>query len=80
MMETEGDNEDKIPTDADMEIGDYLSRLADALAYCRDVEKEQGAAEQSYQFLIGCCFQRVWLMICNSPFSPLPPYTQWLPR
>ena len=51
----EGDNEDKIPADADMEISDYLNRLADTLAYCRDVEKKQGfvAAEQYYLFLIG---------------------------
>lgn len=51
----EGDNEDKIPADADMEISDYLNRLADTLAYCRDVAKKQGfvAAEQYYLFLIG---------------------------
>ena len=51
----EGDNEDKIPADADMEINDYLNRLADTLAYCRDVEKKQGfvAAEQYYLFIIG---------------------------
>lgn len=51
----EGDNEDKIPADADMEISDYLNRLADTLAYCRDVEKKQGfvVAEQYYLFLIG---------------------------
>lgn len=51
----EGDNEDKIPADANMEISDYLNRLADTLAYCRDVEKKQGfvAAEQYYLFLIG---------------------------
>ena len=51
----EGDNEDKIPVDADIEISDYLNRLADTLAYCRDVEKKQGfvAAEQYYLFLIG---------------------------
>lgn len=42
-----------------------------------DVEKEQGAAEQSYQILIGCCSQRVvlWFVILPFHLYHLIPYS-----